>query len=108
MYPQGIIIHKSTGSEGPSTDRLGGGGSLRLMALGSFFGPHTGHLRAKLQDAAVMHHPVDGGCGCQRILENLIPLREDQIGGDDYAAAFVPFGTELFIMRYSLPVTYNG
>jgi len=55
-----------------------------------------------------MHHPVDGGCGRQRILENLIPLREDQIGGDDYATAFVPFGTELFIMRYSLPVTYNG
>ena len=39
-----------------------------------------------------MHHPVDGGCGRQRILENLVPLRKDQIGGDDYATAFVPFG----------------
>jgi len=55
-----------------------------------------------------MHHPVDGGCGRQRILENLVPLRKDQIGGDDYTAAFVPFGTPTNKIRYWIAVRNNA
>jgi len=65
---------------------------LDAVAASCFLGPHAPHLAAELDDDAVMYHAVDGGCRGQGILKDLIPFREDQIGGDDHAAAFVPLG----------------
>ena len=62
------------------------------IAPGGFFGPHALDVFAKLDDQTVMHHSVDRRRGGEGILEDLIPLGEDEVGGDDHAAPFVPFG----------------
>ena len=47
----------------------------------------------QLQDHRVVDHPIDGCGGGPRILEDLVPLGEDQIGG--YA-----HGTPLVALRH--------
>ena len=42
----------------------------------------------------MMDHAINGGGRGQGVFEDLIPLGEDQVGGDDHTAAFVPFGQE--------------
>ena len=39
-----------------------------------------------------MDDPVNGRRGGQRVFENLIPLRKDEIGGDNDTATFIAFG----------------
>ena len=48
----------------------------------------------KLQDDGVMDHPVDGRGGGHGVGEDVLPLGEDQVGGDAQGAAFVAFGDE--------------
>jgi len=55
-----------------------------------------------------MNNAVDSSSGGQRVLEDLVPLGENEIGGDDDRATFIAFSNELFIMRYSFLVTDNG
>lgn len=42
----------------------------------------------------MVHQPVDGGCGCHRILENLFPFAKGQVAGQHHAAAFISFGQQ--------------
>lgn len=42
-----------------------------------------------------MNEAVDGCHGGHGILEDLVPLGEDQVGGDDDALSFVALGQEL-------------
>ena len=39
-----------------------------------------------------MDDPINGGGGGQRVFKNLIPLRKDEIGGDNDTAPFITFG----------------
>ena len=64
------------------------------LTLGGDLGAHAGHLFAKLNDGAVVDDPVNGGRGCQRVLEDPVPFREDQIGSYDDAAPFIALGQE--------------
>ena len=41
-----------------------------------------------------MHDAVNGGRGSHRILEDLVPLREHEVGGDHDALAFVAFSQQ--------------
>ena len=41
-----------------------------------------------------MHEAVDGSHGGHLVFEDLVPLREDQVGADHDGAAFVAFGQE--------------
>ena len=50
-------------------------GSRGLPGFG-FLGPDT--LAVELQDRGVMHQPVYGRHGRQRVLEDLVPFREHQ------------------------------
>jgi len=36
-------------------------------------------VATELDDQAVMNHPIDGGSGRQRVLEDLTPLRKDKV-----------------------------
>ena len=36
----------------------------------------------EFQDDRVVDHPVDGRCGCHWVGEDMLPLGEDQVGGD--------------------------
>ena len=42
----------------------------------------------------MMNHPVDGGSGGHGVGEYMLPLGEDQVGGNAQGAAFVAFGDE--------------
>ena len=42
----------------------------------------------------MVHDAVDGGRGGERVLEDAVPLREDQVRGDDHAAPLVALGQE--------------
>ena len=46
-------------------------------------------LAGKLEDGGVVHQPVDGGHG---VFEDLVPLAEDQVGGDDHGRLLVAVG----------------
>ena len=46
----------------------------------------------QLQDDRVMDEPVNGRCGGHGIFEDLVPLTEDQVGGDHQALALVALG----------------
>ncbi len=54
---------------------------------------HPKAFVGQLQNDGMMHEPIDGG-GDHGILENTIPLTEDEIAGDHKAAAFVSFCKE--------------
>ena len=41
-----------------------------------------------------MDHPVDGRGGGHGVGEDMLPLGEDQVGGDAQGAALVAFGDE--------------
>ena len=41
-----------------------------------------------------MHQPVDGGGGGHGVLEDTVPLAEDQVAADQYALALIAFGEE--------------
>ena len=41
-----------------------------------------------------MHEPINRGGGGHRILENLLPLTEDEVARDDHRAAFIALGHE--------------
>ena len=59
-----------------------------------FFRSQTLHLLVNFDGQAVVDDPVDSG-GCrQRILEDLVAIRKDEVGGDDDTAALVAFGEE--------------
>ena len=53
-----------------------------LDAIGGFLGTVTGDVLSEFDDDAVMDDAVDGGCRCHGVLENLVPLRENQVGCD--------------------------
>lgn len=63
-----------------------------LVALGCCFHAQTLDFLAELNDDAVMDDAVDGGCGGQRVFENLVPLGKDQVRGNHQAAALIAFG----------------
>ena len=63
--------------------RLGG-------LLARLFHPLAGPV--ELQNDRVMHQSVDGCHGGHRILEDLIPLAEDQVGTDQQTPPFIPEG----------------
>ena len=52
-------------------------------------------VAGKLEDGGVVNEAIDGGHGGHGILEDLVPLGEDQVRGDDNALLFVAFGQEL-------------
>lgn len=63
----------------------------------------TAQIGSKIQEKStsnsrngrVMNDPVDG-CGCGHgVFENLVPLAEDKISGDDRPPAFISFREEL-------------
>ena len=41
-----------------------------------------------------MDEAVDGGGGGHRVLEDPVPLAEEEVAGDDHAAPLVPLGEE--------------
>lgn len=62
-----------------------------LLLLGfSLFGSkaRAGHL----EDEGMMDQPIDGGSRGHGILEDPIPLAEDEIAADQHAFAFIAFG----------------
>ena len=61
------------------------------VAAGSLLSLITPRLTTELDDPAVMDHAVDRSCRGQGISEDLTPLPESEIGGDNNAAAFGPF-----------------
>ena len=66
--------------------------SQQLLTLGGLFGPDAGHFRAKFDDATMVDHAVNGGSGGEWVLEDLVPLGKNEIGGNDDTASLVPFG----------------
>ena len=64
------------------------------MALGLLggFDPVAGDV--ELEDDAVMDQAVDGRGGGHRVFEDLFPLAEGQVAGEEHAAAFIAFGQE--------------
>ena len=79
---------------------------LVLLAEG-LFGPVAGAVQ--FQDRAVVDDPVDGCGSGHGVFENLVPLREDEIGGDEHALSLVPLcqkGEEhlhLFLLLLHVP-----
>ena len=67
---------------------------LFLNTLGGFLGTVAGDFLPEFHDDAVVNHPIDGRRGGHGIFEDLVPLREDQVRGDDDAAAFVTLRQE--------------
>jgi hypothetical protein len=54
-----------------------------------------------------MNDPVNSSRRGQGILEDLIPLGENQIGGNDHTTSFVPFGQKGKEHLHFLPVLLN-
>ena len=48
----------------------------------------------ELEDDGVVDDAVDGGGGGHRVFEDLVPLAEDQVAGDDHGASLVALGHE--------------
>ena len=65
---------------------------LLLTPLLSHSGSVAGHV--EFQDDRVMHDAVDGRRGGHGIGEDVLPLGEDQVGGDAQGPAFVALGDE--------------
>ena len=63
---------------------------LFLAPLLGRIGTKAGHI--EFQDDGMVNHPVDGGSGGHGVGEDVLPLGEDQVGGDAQGAAFVAFG----------------
>ena len=63
---------------------------LLLVTLLSHTGAVAGQV--KFQYDRVMDHPVNGRGGGHGVDEDVLPLGEDQVGGDAQGAAFVAFG----------------
>ena len=67
--------------------------------VGSVFGSFLGlgsadALVVELRDVGAMYETIDSGHGGERVVEDLVPLREDQIATDHHAASLVTFGQE--------------
>ena len=45
--------------------------------------------QVEFQDHRVVDHPVNGGCRSHGVREDVLPLGEDQVGGDAQGATFV-------------------
>ena len=43
----------------------------------------------------MVHESIDGGHGRHRVFEDLVPLGEDQVGGDDHGFFLVALGEEV-------------
>ena len=54
----------------------------------------AGDLLSEFNDDAVVDDAVDGSGRGHGVFEDLVPLRKDQVGSDDDAAAFVAFGQQ--------------
>jgi len=52
-------------------------------------------LAGELEDGGVVNQSVDGGHGSHGIFEDLVPLGEGHVGGDDDGLLFVAFGEEM-------------
>ena len=65
---------------------------LILPPLLGHSGPVAGDV--EFQDDRVMDHPVDGGRGGHGVGEDVLPLGEDQVGGDAQGPALVAFCDE--------------
>jgi hypothetical protein len=66
----------------------------------------TAHLH-QIQNDRMMHDAVNRRDGRERVFEDALPLREDQIGRQTDAALLVAVATSLRIMRPSLPQSSN-
>ena len=77
----------------------GGGASSPAFPRTSGFSPGVSWacagLAGELEDGGVVNEPIDGGHGRHGVLEDLVPLGEDQVGGDDDGFVFVALGEEL-------------
>jgi len=61
----------------------------------------------EVEDHRVMHHPVHGGHGGHGVLEDLSPVGEHQVGGDDHAAPLVAVGQQGEEHLHLLPVVLD-
>jgi hypothetical protein len=73
--------------------RWGTGASAGWFCSSLVFRPALA-LAAELQDDAVMYQTVHGGHGRYGVLEDALPMAEDQVGADHHAAALIAFGEE--------------
>lgn len=60
-----------------------------------FRGVGTEAIAGELKDGGVVDEAVDGGHRGHRVLEDLVPLGEDQVRGDDDGLFFVTLGEEV-------------
>jgi hypothetical protein len=67
---------------------------LILNTEGSFLCAVTGDVLSEFNNDAVVNNAVNGGSSGQGVFEDLIPLRENEIGSDDDTAAFISFGEQ--------------
>ena len=96
------LVHKSTGPvRRSSLVEHCGSRLISLGAVGAACGPGalvrglgSIALHVELQDHRVVDDPVDRGGGGHRVLEDLVPLGEHQVGGDRDAAPLVAFGEQ--------------
>ena len=69
-------------------------GTYELL-LTQFRGAGPDTFSGELEDGGVVHEPIDGGHRGHRVLEDLVPLGEDQVRGDDDGLFLVAFGEEV-------------
>ena len=63
-----------------------------MVLVESVFCPVAG--TAQFQDCAMVDYAVNGRGSCHGVLEYLVPLREDEIGGNQHALALISFCQE--------------
>ena len=83
----------------PNNDCTAGGGTIHYygsgLALPLLGSVGTDALAGELEDGGVVDEPIDGGHGRHGVLEDLIPLGEDQVGGDDDGLLLVTLSEEM-------------
>lgn len=52
-------------------------------------------LTVELEDGGVVDEPIDGRHRRHRVFEDLVPLAEDQVGGDDDGLLLIALGQEV-------------
>ena len=62
------------------------------ISLFGLLGPDA--WTVELEDDGMVDDAVDGGGGGHWVFEDLVPLAEDQVAGDDHGASLVALGHE--------------
>jgi hypothetical protein len=92
----GVLYNKSGGPPKFVTPRIGCGsapiGPRLNLALPLLSGAGLDALAGELEDSGMMDEAVDGSRCSHGIFEDLVPLREDQVGDDDDGLFLVAFG----------------